>query len=164
MPELIRTWLLGLTAAAFLTTIAMTLTPKGRPRAVVGLVSGLVTIVALIAPIVEFDFHAYARDTSGFEAQLEAQLEEMEAAQERLTSLLISQRSQAYIWDKAERLGLGHLTVEVATTQGADGWPVPDRVWVVGAVSPGDRQILSEFLTDTFGIPVNRQYWSESDE
>lgn len=164
MTDLIRTWILGLTAVAFLTAIAMTLTPKGRARAVVGLVSGLVTIVALIAPIAEFDFNAYAQNFGGFEAQMETRIEEMEAAQERLTSLLISQRSQAYIWDKAERLGLGHLAVEVATTLGADGWPVPDRVWIVGAVSPGDRQILSEFLTDTFGIPVNRQYWSESDE
>jgi len=164
MTELIRTWILGLTAAAFLTTIAMTLTPKGRPRSVVGLLSGLVTIVALIAPITEFDFGAYASNLENFEIQLEEKRIAMEAEQERLTSLIIREQSEAYIWDKAESLGLGHLAIEVATAQGEGGWMFPYRVWISGEVSLEERLILSDFLAGTFGIPAERQYWSESDE
>jgi len=164
MTELIRTWILGLTAAAFLAAIAMALTPKGRPRAVVGLVTGLVTVLALIAPILEFDYAAYAQNVSAFEVSLEARNEAWEASQDNMTSLIIRERSEAYILDKAENLGLVGLDVEVATSRNAAGWHYPDRVWIVGEVSASQRSALSEFLAGTFGIPAERQYWSETDE
>jgi len=164
MTELIRTWIMGLTGAAFLATIATTLTPKGRPRAVVGLVTGLVTIVALIAPIIEFDYAAYASNVAHFEVSLEARNQEWEASQERLTSRIIRERSEAYILDKAESLGLVGLDVEVATGRNADGWLFPDRVWIIGEVSAAQQRALAEFLAGTFGIPAERQYWSDTHE
>jgi len=158
--ELIRAWILGLTAAAFLASIAMTLAPKGRPRAVVGLVAGLVTVVALIAPILEFDYAAYARNVDAFEVSREGRNQEWEAVQERLTSRIISERSEAYIWDKAESLGLVGLDVAVETARDPDGWTIPYRVWISGEYSADQRRILSEFLAGTFGIPAERQHWS----
>jgi len=162
--ELIRIWVLGLTGAAFLAAIAMTLTPKGRPRSVVGLVAGLVTVVALIAPILEFDYAAFAQNVSGFEVSLEARTEEWELQQERLTSLIIRERSEAYILDKAESLGLVGLDIEVATARSPDGWHYPYRVWVSGTYTSSQQRALSEFLAGTFGIPAERQYWSEPNE
>jgi len=164
MTELVRVWVLGLTGAAFLAAIAMTLTPKGRPRAVVGLVTGMVTIVALIAPILEFDYAAYGRNVGEFEASLEVRAREWEDARERLTSRIISERSEAYILDKAESLGLVGLDVEVATARDESGWLFPDRVWLTGHYSVEQRNALSEFLAGTLGIPAERQYWSESYE
>ena len=163
MAELIRTWIMGLTAAAFLTSIAMTLTPKGRPRAVVSLVAGLVTIVALVAPILEFDYEAYARNLEGFEHTLEARTAEWDAAGEDLTSRIIIERSQAYIWDKAESLGLV-VRIEVATARNEAGWEFPDRVWISGDYTDSQQRALSEFLAEVFGISAERQYWSEADE
>ena len=160
MTEFIRLWIMGLTGAAFLAAIAMTLTPKGRPRAVVGLVSGLVTVVALIAPVLEFDYMAYARHMSDFQVSLEARSQEWETAQERLTSLIIRERSEAYILDKAESLGLVGLTVEVATAKSGDGWSYPYRVWISGDYSAEQQSALSEFLAGVFGIPAERQDWS----
>ena len=159
MTELIRSWILGLTGAAFLAAIAMSLTPKGRPRAVVGLVTGLVTIVALIAPVLEFDYAAYARHVEHFEVSLEARNQEWELTQERLTSRIIRERSEAYILDKAERLGLVGLDIEVATARSADGWLYPDRVWITGEISAAQQRELSAFLTKTFGIPTDSQFW-----
>ncbi|MCL2568651.1 MAG: hypothetical protein FWE12_04340 [Oscillospiraceae bacterium] len=164
MTELIRIWVLGLTGAAFLAAIAMTLTPKGRPRAVVGLVAGLGTIIALIAPIVEFDYAAFSQNIAGFESSLETRTAEWEVEQERLSSLIIRERSEAYILDKAESLGLVGLDIEVATARGSDGWLYPHRIWISGPHTQSQQSALSEFLTGTFGIPVERQYWSETNE
>ena len=161
MTELIRSWIMGLTAAAFLGSIAMALTPKGRPRAVVALVAGLVTVVALIAPLMEFDPISYAQQVTALELSLDARMEEIEEAQERLTSLIISARSEAYILDKAESMGLVGLDIEVVTARNEAGWLFPDHVWITGTVSPAERRALSEFLAGTFGIPADRQYWSE---
>jgi len=164
MTEFIRNWIMGLTAAAFLTAIAMTLTPKGRVRAVVGLVAGLVTVVALIAPIIEFDYEVYAGNIEGFELSLQTRSEAWEVSQERLTSLIIRERSETYILDKAESLGLVDIEVEVATSRNAAGWIYPQRVWITGNVSASQRSVLSEFLAGTFGIPAERQYWSGANE
>ncbi|MCL2562718.1 MAG: hypothetical protein FWE08_01605 [Oscillospiraceae bacterium] len=164
MANLIRTWILGLTAAAFLAAVAMTLTPKGRPRAVVGLVTGLVTIAALIAPILDFDYEAYARNVEHFELSLEARNAEWEAHQEELTSRIIIERSEAYIWDKAESLGLVGMDIEVAVAHNEAGWMFPDRVWITGEYTTAQQSALSEFLAGTFGIPAERQYWSNADE
>ena len=163
MTELIRAWVLGLTGAAFLASLAMALTPRGRPRAVVGLVTGLVTVVALIAPVLEFDYAAYARNVHDFEQSLAARAEEWEAAQARVTSLIIRERSEAYILDKAESLGLVGLDVEVATARNAAGWIYPQRVWITGPYSADQQSELSAFLAVTFGIPAERQYWSGVD-
>ena len=163
MTELIRAWIMGLTGAAFLGAIAMLLAPRGRVRAVVGLVSGLVAVVALIAPVLEFDYGAYARNVREFEVSLELRTREWEEAQERLTSLIIRERSEAYILDKAESLGLVGLDVEVATSRDRGGWIYPYRVWLSGAYSASQRSALSEFLAGTFGIPAERQYWSGRD-
>jgi len=142
----------------------MTLTPKGRPRAVVGLVAGLVTVVALIAPILEFDYEAYARNMEDFEHNLEVRAERWEVVGEDLTSRIIIERSQAYIWDKAESLGLGNLDIEVATAHTEAGWIFPDRVWISGDYTTNQQRALSAFLVEVFGIPAERQYWSEADE
>ena len=163
MTELVRTWVMGLTAAAFLASIAMTLTPRGRPRAVVGLVAGLVTVVALIAPILEFDYVSYAGNREGLALDLEMRNEEWALRQEALTSRIIIERSEAYIWDKAESLGLVGLDIGVAVARDEAGWIRPDRVWISGVYTAAQQSALSEFLAETFGISAERQYWSGTD-
>ena len=160
MTELIRNWVLGLTAAAFIASLAMTLTPKGKIRAVVGLATGLMTIVALIAPVMDFDYAAYARHMAASDFVLESKIGEVEYAQERLTSLIIIQRSQAYILDKAESLGLSDLTVVVETMLDENRIPYPYEIWLTGPYTAEVQEILEHFLVGTFGIPTERQHWS----
>ena len=161
MTELIRTWIMGLTAAAFLTSLAMTLTPKGRTRAVVSLVCGLVTIIALVAPLMEFDPESEFANARGFEAPSDTRMEALALEQERLTRLIISERIGTYILDKAENLGLVDLTVQVETISTEGGDFLPAEIWVAGTYSAEQRRTLSEFVTRTFGIPPEKQHWSD---
>ena len=163
MTELIRNWILGLTAASFLGAIAMALTPKGRARAATGLVTGLVVIVALIAPVMEFDYLAYASSFEEFETSLYTRNQEMMIAQESLQARIISQRSAAYIWDKAESAGLLDLDIRVETAIRGDGRIYPYAVWLDGTYTAEQRRTIEAYLTETFGIPVERQMWSVAD-
>jgi len=163
MTELIRNWVIGLTATSFLTAIAIALTPKGRARAMTALVAGLVTIIALIAPILEFDYLAYAQNLAGFEASLELRVEEIQASQERLQASIISERSATYILDKAESVGLVDLDIYIQTRGSADGWAYPYAVFLTGTYTEEQRRTLEAYLTGTFGIPVERQIWSVAD-
>ena len=164
MTELIGNWILGLAAVAFINALAMSLTPKGKSRAIVGLVCGLVTIVALVAPVLEFDYGAYALYMERPEIVLNHQVEEMEMEQERLTNLIIRERSEAYILDKANSLDIASLTIEVDTAQSAYGVIYPYAIWLMGTYTEEQRQKLGDFLAGTFGIPAERQYWSVADE
>ena len=164
MTELIRSWVFGLTAVAFINAIAMSLTPKGKSRAVVGLTCGLVTVVALIAPILEFDYEAFALHMAGPEITLDERVAEMAIEQERLTDLIIRERSEAYILDKANSLDIADLTVRVDTTLSSYGVIYPYEVWLWGTYTNEQRQKLGDFLTGTFGIPAQRQHWSVAHE
>jgi len=161
MTELIRTWIIGLTAAAFLTSLAMTLTPKGRVRTVVQLVTGLVTIAVLVSPVLDLEFAGELGSAIALEVSLDARMEELTREQESLTSLIISERSGTYILDKAESLGLVSMTVQVETISIDAGQFFPYEVWLTGDYSAEQRHLLSEFVAETFGIPAERQHWRE---
>ena len=163
MTELVRNWVLGLTGTSFLTAIAMALTPKGRVRAMTGLVAGLVTIVALISPVLDFDYLAYTDHLSGFEVSLDLRIDEMQASQERLQARLISERSATYILDKAESVGLVDLDVTVQMNPLADGTFYPYAVFLYGVYTEEQRRTLEAYLSGTFGIPLERQIWSVAD-
>ena len=164
MTEFIRSWVMGLVSVAFINAIAMSLAPKGKSRAVVGLTCGLVTVVALIAPILDFDYEAHALHIAGPETTWDDWVDEMAIEQERLTNLIIRERSEAYILDKANSLDIADLTVRVDTITSSYGVIYPYEVWLTGAYTQEQRQKLGDFLTGIFGIPAQRQYWSVAHE
>ena len=164
MTELIRSWVFGLTGVAFINAIAMTLAPKGKSRAIVGLTCGLVTVVALIAPILDFDYEVYALHVTRLDTTLEERVEEILIGQERLADKIIRERSQAYILDKANSLDIVYLTIEVETAQSSYGVIYPQEIWLSGRYTEEQRQKLGDFLSGTFGIPAERQHWSVANE
>ena len=164
MTELIRTWIMGLVAASFLSAIALTLCPKGRIRSIVGLTAGLVTVVALVAPILDFDPEAHDLNLERFAFQLDTRIEEIEREQERLRTLIISDRSRTYIWDKAQSIGAYELDIQVETRRSPDGAVYPYGVRLIGSITSEQQEILERYLSDTFGITAERQQWSERDD
>ena len=164
MTEFIRTWVLGLAAAGMLGAVAMAVTPKGRTRAVVGLVCALVTIVAFIGPIVSFDYVAHARYLREYELALDMRMDDIDRSQERLTSLIISERTETYILDKAERLDMEDMNVQVEIANRGEGVFYPYAVWLEGTYSDQQKHTLAAYLTEILGIPPERQYWSDIDE
>ena len=160
MTDLIGSWVMGLASAAFINAIAMSLAPKGKSRAIVGLTCGLVTLVALIAPILEFDYEVHALHIAGPEITWDEWVDEMSIEQERLTNLIIRERSEAYILDKANSLDIAYLTVRVDTVTSSYGVIYPYEVWLTGAYTEEQQEKLGDFLTGIFGIPAQRQYWS----
>ena len=163
MTELIRNWILGLTAASFITAIAMAIAPKGRSRAATALVSGLVTIVVLLAPILDFDHTAHMAEFGEFEVSFTLAAEEMENASKSLQARIISERSMAYILDKAESVGLPNLDIRIQTKAGADGFVIPYAIYLTGVYTEEQKRTLEAYLAGTFGIPSERQTWSVTD-
>ena len=151
-----RQWLLGVVLTAFAGGLARQLAPKGRERALVGLVCGLLLTLALLEPLAELEWAAAARDWPGpAEAALaESYRQEGQAA----LSAVIAEKTEAYILDKADRLGL-RCAVEVAVSAGESGIPLPDAVTIRGGYSAA----LAACIEEEVGVPPEKQIWLEEE-
>ena len=152
----VRQWLLGVVLTAFAGGLARQLAPKGRERALVGLVCGLLLTLALLEPLAELEWAAAARDWPGpaQAALAESYRQEGQAA----LSAVIAEKTEAYILDKADRLGL-RCAVEVAVSAGESGIPLPDAVTIRGGYSAA----LAACIEEEVGVPPEKQIWLEEE-
>ncbi len=152
----VHQWLLGVTLTAFAGGLARQLAPKGREQALVGLVCGLLLTLALLRPLAELQWTEpeLAWDGPAQEALAEAYRQDREEA----LSAVIAEKTRAYIWDKADRLGL-RCTVEVTVSAGKSGIPLPDTVTVRGSYSAA----LAAYIEEEVGVPPEKQIWLEEE-
>ena len=99
----------------------------------------------------DLDLDAYTR-------AVEERQVELEQARDAELASVIASRTEAYILDKAARLGLS-LTVRVETETGAEGVPLP---WAAEVSGPRSEE-LAAYMERELGIPRERQVWHETE-
>lgn len=154
--EAIREYLLGVSAAALVCGIATKLIRKGMIGSVVKLMAGVFVALAVAAPLVEIRLDALSDLTLDAQTDAAQVAADGENSARQAMAQIISQKSAAYILDKAEALGAS-LTVEV--TVSADGYPVPCSVELAGRVSPYAKSVLAAYISDQLGIDTEEQTW-----
>lgn len=164
MMEMVRTWLLGVTGSAFISSIAMALTPDGKIKKIVSLVCGFVMMTALISPLISFDFDSLSQYIVEYKNASEDYRINLEQENENLQRDIIEEESEAYILDKAIVLGIENCAVSVGTKKTEDSYWYPYKAEIDGAASESQREALSSYIEANLGIPAERQYWSGSDE
>jgi stage III sporulation protein AF len=153
----VRSWLTSVVVVSLLLSVAQTLIPEGSLRKIASFTGGLVLLVTLLRPLLGMDLSRLDLDRSDYGAAIQARQEELEAAGEEALSSLIAERTEAYISDKGDTLGLS-VTVQVTTKTGKDGVPVP-----VSAELWGQRsEQLAAYMEEELGIPGERQVWHEN--
>lgn len=156
--ESLRTYLIGLVAAAILTGIVTQLMgDKGTQGAMIKLISGLFLVFTVIAPIANIDLSGLRDFSADFsEAGEEAALIGEDITRESLAAV-IKQRSEAYILDKAAGLD---VELEVDVTVSDDKMPVPSAVLLRGKVSPYAKARLQSIIVQNLGIDKEKQIWT----
>lgn len=156
--ESVRTYLIGLVAAAILTGIVTQLMgDKGTQGAMIKLISGLFLVFTVIAPIANIDLSGLRDFSADFsEAGEEAALIGEDITRESLAAV-IKQRSEAYILDKAAGLD---VELEVDVTVSDDKMPVPSAVLIRGKVSPYAKARLQSIIVQNLGIDKEKQIWT----
>ena len=152
-----RQWLLGIVLTAFAGGLARQIAPQGKEQAMVRLVGGLLLTLAILRPLAGLGWTELNWDLGGLEAREQAEAYR-KAGQDALSDV-IAERTEAYIWDKANRLGLD-CQVWVTTAAGEDGIPLPDTVTILGSYS-GELAVCVE---EEVGIPAEKQIWLEEKE
>ena len=152
--EGLRQWLLGIVFTAFAAGLARQLAPEGREQAAVRLAGGLLMLLAVLGPLAGGDWRDLALPAGAFQASEVA--EDYEAQRTAALGAVIAEKTAAYIWDKADALGVS-CTVEVTVAPGESGIPLPDTVILTGPYS----ETLAALIQEEVGIPADKQIWRE---
>lgn len=152
----LREWLTAVVVVSVLLAAARALIPEGSVRSIGAFTGGLILLVTLLQPLTRLDFETMEFGFGPVRREVEQRRTELEAAGERETAELIERQTAAYIWDKADALGLS-VTAEVRVEKGPEGLLLPVSAVLTGAYS----EELSAYLERELGIPRERQVWHE---
>ena len=152
----LREWLTSVVTVSVLLAVAQTMIPEGTVRKIGAFTGGLILLVTLLQPLLGVDFEDLELRLEQSREAVEQRQQELEQAGEREVAELIERQTAAYIWDKADALGLD-LSAEVRVERGPDGIPLPVSATLTGTYS----EALSAYLERELGIPRERQVWHE---
>ena len=149
-----REYILSVCAAAVTTAILRTLAGKGTAWELLKMLSGLFLAVTVMAPLVHLELPDPANWISDYTAQGREAAAAGEKLAENYSAAIISAEVEAYILDKANRLG-ADLDVEVTL----DGACMPVMVTLTGGASPSVREELSRCLEAELGMGEEAVSW-----
>ena len=158
MTQLLRQWVLGLTGASILSAVALSLTQKGRVRAVTQVTCGALLTICLISPVMEFDFTSYAQSLLRYRAGREDSAALLRDTNDALSKVIIEERCGAYILDKAQVMGLSVSAASVTVKRGDGDYYYPAAAQITGGEKADDR--LLALIEAELGIPRESVTWT----
>lgn len=163
MMELVRSWLIGVTAAAMAVALADSLAPDGAVKKIGKLAGGLLLVVAILRPVVGLDYAAMSGILTDYRVEAEGYSSALETENMLLMKTIIEERTGAYIQDKAAELGMV-CTAEVTCQADEDGNPYPASVIVYGELTQGQVDTLSRTIEGDLAIPEQNQQYERTKE
>lgn len=163
MMELVRSWLIGVTAAAMAVALADSLAPDGAVKKIGKLAGGLLLVVAILRPVVGLDYAAMSGILTDYRVEAEGYSSALETENMLLMKTIIEERTGAYIQDKAAELGMV-CTAEVTCQADEDGSPYPASVIVYGELTQGQVDTLSRTIEGDLAIPEQNQQYERTKE
>lgn len=154
--EEIRRYLLSLiTASLVCSLVRRLLVGKSQIKGITDMICGLFLGITILTPLVHVkipDFRTYAQSYV-YDAEIAAEAGRQNASQQ--LQGIIKQEVESYILEKAHARDL-ILSVDVQINEHTG---IPTGVEIKGDVSPYDRNVLSEYISQTFDIPEESQKW-----
>ena len=158
--DLLRTWVLGVTAASLVIAVAEALMPDGTVKKVGKLTGGLILVLVLLQPLARLDY----QDLYDRVGSLSVGALTQETLREQVSLPLeegIEAELAAYIAEKGDALGCP-CTARVDCTPDETGVPIPTRVTVTGTLTPDQKEALGAVITQDLGVgPEDQAYISE---
>ncbi len=150
-------YVLRIVAAALLCCLCQAFFDGKKANGVViRMITGLLLAIAVLSPVVELRIEDFTEYLGSIRENTASVVAEGELIGQSELKSIITQRSEAYILEKAKSLNLD-LEVEIKLSE--DQSPRPESVRIRGAVSPYAKSVLRTYITDTLGIPEDKQQW-----
>lgn len=158
MMGLLRGWLLGITAAAILASLARSLMPQGPVKKAGGLVCALVLLWAVLSPLTGGAPPAPAPLARDYLEQLEDRAQQLQDQVQRQRKAVIEEELAAYILDKAAQQGYA-CQVQVECREGDGGVFVPERVRISAPEEAWPW--LGRMVEEDLGVPSQGQTYEK---
>lgn len=160
MLDAVRTWIMGIAGAAIICAIACELTPKGQVKKVQAIICSIVMAIAVVSPLVSFNFESYSINIAKYKAQAQEIAADGEEISNRYQRTIIEESSAAYILDKAESLSLDIKNATVTVQWSSDGVWYPTEAEIEGAYN----RELSAYIESELGIKEEMQHWNGNED
>ena len=159
--EGLRSYLTALVGVSLISAAVLSLIPKGSVKRAAGLTCGLILAITAIQPITTIQDFTLAQAISRVWMQTESARTGIEVKNRELVSAIIKQKSETYILDKADKMGL-KLTAEVTVKD--DGvYPYPSGAVLTGRYTDLQQEELERYITNETGIPPEAQIWKRTE-
>ena len=151
-----KSYLISVCIAAVICSIFCNVIPgKGSNGVLLKLLSGLFMLYTLLSPLVTLRLQAFTEYWEALSLDAESAVNAGTISAETEKEMIIMQKTQAYILEKAKSLG-AQLSVEVLLSDG-----IPNEVHIGGAVSPYVKSQITALITNDLGIGAEAQHWKE---
>ncbi len=153
----------GLCAMSLLCGAAMSISPEGSVKKIMTVLCAATLIMSILMPMKEMDFSSYALELAKLEEREQSLRTEGEEINSRLNRLVIQSQYEAYIMDKAAKLGLKAEKVKVGVEWSTQGLWVPATAELECSGEEKLKVNLKEIITSELGIAPERQYWNDNE-
>ncbi len=130
---------------------------KGSAASVARMVTGILLMLTIMNPLSRLHLSDLLDLVPAISVDAEIAVEEGQQSAQSAMAECISTKLEAYILEKAEKLG-ADLLVEVELTQ--DAIPIPCLVRLQGNISPYAKAQLQRILWQDLGIEKEKQIWT----
>lgn len=161
--DLIRNWLIGVTAAAMVVALADSLVPEGAVKKIGKLAGGLLMIVAILQPLAGLNYETLAAALANYRMETEGYSSALKTENERLMKTIIEEQTGAYIQDKAGELAVV-CTAQVTCQVTGDGNLYPASVVIYGELTQEQVNALSRIIEGDLAIPAENQRYERTKE
>lgn len=154
----LKGYILSIVSAAVVCAAAKVLLDKktaiGR---IAGMLCGIFMVITVIAPLREITFSGITEYMEGLTCDADTYVQEGKSMYQIHTADIIKTQTEAYILDKATRMGL-EISVEVELDENSGN--IPCGAVVTGGLSPYAREVLGSYMEDSLGISKEKQLWN----
>ena len=147
-------------AAALAVSLISAVPLKNAAERVVRTACGALLLLVLLGPLLRLRDVDPARYLERFQIDGSVIDGALQEGRQR-AGALITEQTAAYIWDKAEALG-AEARAEVTLAALSEHYQYPYAAVLTGRWTPEQKRELSDYLSQTLGIPPERQTWREA--
>ena len=154
---MVRQYIISVLSATIISALAVRFSGKQQATAgIVKLISAVFLLITAISPLVKFQLQDISDYVDMIDVDADNIITDAQSQAETETAAIITDRTQAYIKDKAATYGADvTVTVEISQPDSL----IPDTITIEGEVSPYIKEVLQKTITDDLGIREDRQIW-----
>ncbi len=151
-----KNYVISIVACAIICSIACSIFDNnGSTGRIIKILTGILMTLTILIPLKNFDSYKISGYFNSASVEANKYVEEGKKDFRNNVTDIIKSRTEAYILDKANSMELD-ISVEVELS---DEDSIPCGIKVTGSVAPYEKNILSDYIEETLGIPKEHQKW-----